>query len=71
MAVAGLAAPAMAHAKSSDTTQMRHFEVRRDHPDVRVPIVVRASGEALIDLNAAAPGTDWSGAALRAGCLWT
>ncbi|MCW2882405.1 MAG: hypothetical protein JWQ95_6505 [Sphaerisporangium sp.] len=58
LAVAGLAAPATAHANPGDTTHA--FAVRRDHPDVRVPVVVPRSGEALIDLNTAAPGTDWA-----------
>ncbi|WP_326819792.1 hypothetical protein [Streptosporangium sp. NBC_01756] len=60
LAVAGLAAPALAHGKPSDTAHTKHFSVRRDHPDVRVPVVVRKSGEAVVDLNAVAPGTDWA-----------
>ncbi|MFF1836503.1 hypothetical protein ACFVXE_20185 [Streptomyces sp. NPDC058231] len=55
-----MSAPALAQARPHETTHTRHFEVRRHHPDVRVPVVVRRSGEALIDLNAAAPGTDWA-----------
>ncbi|MGW2937485.1 hypothetical protein ACWDA7_37990 [Streptomyces sp. NPDC001156] len=42
------------------STWSRHIQVRRDHPDVRVPVVVARSGEAVIDLNAGAPGTDWA-----------
>ncbi|MBT2229066.1 hypothetical protein [Nonomuraea sp. NEAU-A123] len=57
-----LATPATAQAKPADTTHTRHIEVRRDRPDPRVPVVVRKSGEALIDLNASAPGTDWASA---------
>lgn len=34
--------------------------VSRHHPDVRVPVVVRRSGEAVVDLRVAAPGTDWA-----------
>lgn len=60
LAVAGLAAPALAHGKPGDTAHTKHFSVRRDHPDVRVPVVVRKSGEAVVDLNAVAPGTDWA-----------
>ncbi|MGW1802346.1 hypothetical protein ACWCQN_42320 [Streptomyces sp. NPDC001984] len=59
MAVAGLAAPAGADTLPSESSHSRHIEVRRDHPDVRVPVDVTRSGEAVIDLNAAAPGTDW------------
>jgi hypothetical protein len=58
--LAGLAAPAMAETKPDDTTHAWQIQVRRDHPDVRVPVVVKESGEALIDLNTAAPGTDWA-----------
>jgi hypothetical protein len=58
--VAALVAPAMAADKPDDTTHARHVEVRRDRPDVRVPIVVRKTGEAVVDLTAAAPGTDWA-----------
>jgi hypothetical protein len=59
LAVADLAAPDTAQAKPDDNHTW-HLSVLRDHPDVRVPVVVRRSGEALIDLNAAAPGTDWA-----------
>ncbi|ETK36849.1 hypothetical protein MPTA5024_06560 [Microbispora sp. ATCC PTA-5024] len=38
----------------------RDIQVRRGHPDVRVPVVVKGGGEALVDLDAAAPGTDWA-----------
>lgn len=62
MAVAGLAAPAAAHPQPDDASGGRHLTVRRDHPDVPVPVVVRTSGEALIDLDVAAPGTDWTAA---------
>lgn len=57
-AVAGLAAPAQAAPETS--TGVRHADVRRDHPDVRVPVVVRAGGEAVVDLDVTAPGTDWA-----------
>ncbi|MEU6649738.1 hypothetical protein ABZ904_09895 [Streptomyces sp. NPDC046900] len=60
MAVAGLAAPATADTLPSKSSHSRHIQVRRDHPDVRVPVVVSRSGEAVIDLNAEAPGTDWA-----------
>ncbi|GAA4229258.1 hypothetical protein FHR32_002055 [Streptosporangium album] len=60
LAVAGMTAPATAQTEPGDTARTRHIEVRRDHPDVRVPVVVRKSGEAIIDLNTAAPGTDWA-----------
>ncbi|HUR04644.1 MAG TPA: hypothetical protein VM347_19020 [Nonomuraea sp.] len=60
--LACLTTPATAQAKPADTNHTRPIEVRRDHPDPRVPIVVRKSGEALIDLNASAPGTDWASA---------
>jgi hypothetical protein len=60
MAVAGLATPATADTLPSKSSHSRHIQVRRDHPDVRVPVVVARSGEAVIDLNAGAPGTDWA-----------
>ncbi|GLW10201.1 hypothetical protein Misp01_53290 [Microtetraspora sp. NBRC 13810] len=60
LAVAGLAAPVLAHTKPGDTLVKRQIEVRRHHPDVPVPIVVRKTGEAVIDLTASAPGTDWA-----------
>jgi hypothetical protein len=60
LAVAGLAVPATAYEQPADGTAGWHFTVRRDQPDVRVPVVVRASGEALIDVIVAAPGTDWA-----------
>ncbi|MEU7854469.1 hypothetical protein [Nonomuraea sp. NPDC049141] len=56
----GLITPATAQATPADTAHTRSIEVRRNHPDTRVPVVVRKSGEALIDLNASAPGTDWA-----------
>jgi hypothetical protein len=46
-----LATPAAANA---------HLTVRRHHPDVRVPVVVRHTGEAVVDLRVSAPGTDWA-----------
>ncbi|MFC4119993.1 hypothetical protein [Nonomuraea zeae] len=58
--VAMLAAPAMAGVDQAQAAHGRQIQVRRDHSDVRVPFVVKRSGEALIDLNAAAPGTDWA-----------
>src|SRR6516225_2139557 len=41
------------------TTGESCLVVSRHHPDARVPFVAQRSGEALIDLTAAAPGTDW------------
>ncbi|MEV4115686.1 hypothetical protein [Nonomuraea sp. NPDC049695] len=59
--VAALAAPAMARTADQDpAVQGRQIKIGRDHPDVRVPFVVKRSGEALVDLTAAAPGTDWA-----------
>ncbi|MFC5833789.1 hypothetical protein [Nonomuraea insulae] len=58
--VAALAVPAVAVADQAQAVHGRQIQVRRDHPDVRVPFVVKRSGEALIDLDAAAPGTDWA-----------
>jgi hypothetical protein len=60
-ATAGMAAPAdpAATGASTDAT-FRHLVVRRHHPDVRVPVIVRESGEAVVDLRVAAPGTDWA-----------
>jgi hypothetical protein len=34
--------------------------VSAHRPDARVPFLVRRAGEALVDLRAAAPGTDWA-----------
>jgi hypothetical protein len=34
--------------------------VRRDRPDLWVPVVMRSAGEAVIDADVAAPGTDWA-----------
>ncbi|MBB5773399.1 hypothetical protein [Nonomuraea jabiensis] len=50
-----LAAPAVAQADHG-----RPIQVRRDHSDVRVPFLVKRAGEAVVDLSAAAPGTDWA-----------
>ncbi|WP_203741517.1 hypothetical protein [Actinoplanes cyaneus] len=36
------------------------IQVRNHKPDVRVPFVSRHAGEAVLDLRAAAPGTDWA-----------
>jgi hypothetical protein len=44
-----------AAAHSSD-----RLTVSARRPDVRVPVLVRRAGEALVDLRAAAPGTDWA-----------
>jgi hypothetical protein len=60
LGVTGQGASAGAQTKPGDTAQKAHLEVRRDRPDVRVPVLVRRSGEALVDVNAAAPGTDWA-----------
>nr|WTB35031.1 hypothetical protein OG781_41205 [Streptomyces sp. NBC_00830] len=60
LAMAGLAAPATADTPPGKGSSSRHIEVRRDHPDVRVPVVTSKAGEAVIDLNVAAPGTDWA-----------
>ncbi|WP_433360531.1 hypothetical protein ACQPZX_26890 [Actinoplanes sp. CA-142083] len=45
--------PAAAHAKGT-------YLVSRHRADVRVPFVARRGGEAVIDLRAAAAGTDWA-----------
>jgi hypothetical protein len=37
-----------------------HLAVSRQRPDARVAVVVRHAGEALVDVRAAAPGTDWA-----------
>jgi hypothetical protein len=58
-AVAGVAVPAQASAPDT-TTGRAHVTIRRGHPDVRVPVVVRKSGEAVVDLDVTAPGTDWA-----------
>ncbi|HEY8454833.1 MAG TPA: hypothetical protein VIL34_04520 [Actinopolymorphaceae bacterium] len=34
--------------------------VRRNHPDVRVPVRSDTTGEAVLDLQVSAPGTDWA-----------
>jgi hypothetical protein len=59
IAVASVAVPAQAQ-PGPDNTGKTHAVVRRDHPDVRVPVVVRTAGEAVVDLDVSAPGTDWS-----------
>jgi hypothetical protein len=59
-ALAGLAVPAQAKSAPDITTGISHAAVRRGHPDVRVPVIVQTSGEAVVDLDVAAPGTDWS-----------
>jgi hypothetical protein len=59
LAVAVLAialTPAVAASASSGP----QLTVRRDHPDVRIPVVARTGGEAVLDLTVAAPGTDWA-----------
>jgi hypothetical protein len=38
----------------------RQLVVRRHHPDVRVPVMVARTDEAVLDLRVAAPGTDWA-----------
>ncbi|WP_433440980.1 hypothetical protein [Nonomuraea sp. CA-141351] len=58
--VVALAAPAMAQADQDRAVEGRQIKIGRDHPDARVPFVVKKSGEALVDLDAAAPGTDWA-----------
>ena len=52
-AVAGLGSPAAAHPTGA-------YLVGRHRPDVRVPFVAGRGGEAVIDLRAVAPGTDWA-----------
>ena len=59
-AIAGLAVPAQVQAAPDATTGISHADVRRDHPDVRVPLVVRGGGEAVVDVDVSAPDTDWS-----------
>jgi hypothetical protein len=49
------AGPAAAHGGAA-----AQLTVRRHHPDVWVPVLARTSGEALLDLRVAAPGTDWA-----------
>lgn len=53
LAVVGLGTAANA---SSD----RHDQVVRRHKAVTLPVVVWRTGEAVLDLTAAAPGTDWA-----------
>jgi hypothetical protein len=51
--VVGFGGPAAAHSTGRLT-------LGAHRPDVRVPFLVRRAGEALVDLRAAAPGTDWA-----------
>lgn len=60
-AVAGMALvaePAAASARVAAT--VRHLVIRPHGPDVPVPVTVRRSGEAVLDLRVSAPGTDWA-----------
>ena len=41
-------------------TGHRPYVLKRDGRDVRIAFAIRATGEALLDLRAAAPGTDWA-----------
>lgn len=52
-AVAAAGGPAAAHPAGA-------LLVKDHHPDVRIPFVTRHEGEAVVDLRAAAPGTDWA-----------
>ncbi|HEY6740125.1 MAG TPA: hypothetical protein VI076_14880, partial [Actinopolymorphaceae bacterium] len=45
---------------ASAQTPTRTYVVHRDGPDVVVPVHVPATGEAVLDLTVAAPGTDWA-----------
>jgi hypothetical protein len=49
-----------AQASPDGAASVRSVVVSRHHADARVPFVVRAPGEALVDLRATAPGTDWA-----------
>ncbi|MFF5296048.1 hypothetical protein [Paractinoplanes globisporus] len=55
-AVTGLAGPAAAHPAHPGSELL----VDRHRPDVRVPFLVKRNGEAVLDLRAAANGTDWA-----------
>ncbi|HZC25930.1 MAG TPA: hypothetical protein VE287_02835, partial [Actinopolymorphaceae bacterium] len=57
--MAGAAEPPTTAAPSSASSDDA-YTVERDRPDVRVPFTVKADGEALLDLRATAPGTDWA-----------
>jgi hypothetical protein len=52
--------PAAAQASPDGAASARPVVVSRHHADARVPFVVRTPGEALVDLRAVAPGTDWA-----------
>jgi hypothetical protein len=62
--IGAVATPASATAESpaaaTVTAGTEHYVVRRGGDTVRIPLRVKHSGEALVDLLAAAPGTDWS-----------
>ena len=58
--VVNLAAPATASPDATETAVARHLVVSRDRPDLRLPVFVRRSGEAVLALDAAAPGTNWA-----------
>ncbi len=47
-------------AASTQARPDRSYVVERDGRDVVVPVLLRRSGETLLDLRAAAPGTDWA-----------
>lgn len=55
-----VAASAVASSSAPVTLGTGHYVVRRGGDTVRIPLRARQSGEALVDLLAAAPGTDWS-----------
>ncbi|GAA1790757.1 hypothetical protein HC028_00555 [Planosporangium flavigriseum] len=57
---AGMAMVADPAAASAGTGPVRNLVIRPHHPDVSVPVTVRRSGEAIVDLRVAAPGTDWA-----------
>jgi len=60
VAVAAVATPAGSAADPGDAAAARGVTVSRGHPDVRVPVVVARSGEAVLDVDASAAGTDWA-----------
>jgi hypothetical protein len=58
--VVAVTAPTGSAADPGDAAAARGLVVSRGHPDVRVPVVVPRSGEAVLDVDASAPGTDWA-----------
>jgi len=60
VAVATVTMPAGSAADPGDAAAARGVVVSRGHPDVRLPVVVPHGGEAVLDVDASAPGTDWA-----------